>query len=289
MARSLSNGSGLEIIDPDFRTFGLLALRVAFKIPSPIREALLFGRSKFCVQLQKALVSALGGAFLVQTRFTEGPMAGQSFACWTSEKYFMLGSHVENDLQQRLPEVVRAGDVVYDIGGHAGYTSLLFSTLVGTGGHVFSFEPSRLNYARIRGNMDANAKSNVTVVNAAVSDHEGVACLAEFGSMSAITCRPNETRRALSEVRTIRLDDFVYRDSNPPPSFVKIDIEGHAGPAFEGMTLLLASWRPTILCELHGLEEEEHASRILLKHRYSIEPIDARRKKFPWRALAVPQ
>jgi FkbM family methyltransferase len=284
----MPNGAGMEIMDPNFPTLGLLALKTLFKMPPRVRETLLFGGSRICLPLQKVLVRLLGGAFLVETRFTDGPMSGQSFACWTSEKYFMLGSHVEGDLQRRLLDIVKEGDIVYDIGGHAGYMSLLFSILVGATGRIFTFEPSPLNYARVRDNIDANRRSNVTIVNAAASDHEGVAFLRECGSMSALVSSANEPNGATSTIRTIRLDDFVYRDSNPAPDFIKIDVEGHAGPALEGMTRILESLRPTIICELHNHDEEDHFTRILIASRYHLSPIDADRK-FPRRTLAAPQ
>jgi hypothetical protein len=32
----------------------------------------------------------------------------------------------------------------------------------------------------------------------------------------------------------MRVDDFAFRDDNPLPTFIKIDIEGHAGPRWKG-------------------------------------------------------
>jgi len=230
----------------------------------------------------------LGGAYLVQTRFTEGPMCGQRFACLTSEKYFLLGSHIESDVQRVFSVSVKPGDTVYDIGGHAGYTSLLFSALVGPGGRVFTFEPSPANYERLCANMDANQKQNVTIIKAAVSSHTGVAVLKECGCMSALVSGADEVSRATSEVKTITIDDFVSRRRNPAPDFVKLDVEGHAGPVLEGMASVLNSKRPAIICELHDPAEDEHVKRILAEARYRVSPIYTHRQ-FPRHALAAPQ
>jgi FkbM family methyltransferase len=286
---TLCNGSGMEILDPHFRPVGMLALKIVFRIPPATRESLFFGSSKVCTILQKIMVRTLGGAFMVQIRFTEGLLTGQRFACWTSEKYFFLGSRVENDIGIAIRENTRQGDVVYDVGAHAGYTSLIFSNLVGANGRVFSFEPSPANYARICGNMRQNRKENVNVIDAAVSDHEGCAFLAECGSMSAIVSDEHHRGSVLSEVRLIRLDDFVYRDANPPPALVKIDIEGHAGAAFKGMREIFKSARPVVLCELHDSEEETQVSEILLASGYRILPVDHRGGYYPWHVLAQPR
>ena len=288
MSRALTNGAGLEIINPDFGAIGLLALRTVFKLPPRLRETLLFGPSKLCMPLQKVLIRLLGGAFLVQTRFTEGPMSGQSFTCWTSEKYFMLGSHMESEVQNLFSKMLYPGDTIYDVGGHAGYMSLLFSAIVGPSGRVFTFEPSPVNFVRVRGNIEANARCNVTVLNVAASDHEGVAAFNECGSMSSIVETAEAPSIGTSQIRTMRLDDFVYRDGNPSPAFVKLDVEGHAGPALEGMLRTLESSRPKIICELHNSEEEEHVTRILSAHRYSSYPID-REQGFPRRIMISPE
>ena len=242
-SRVLQNGAGMDIIDPKFSTLGLLALKAAFKVPVAARETILFGKFRFCIPLQKLLVHTLGGKFPVQARFTEGPMKGRNFSCVSNEAYFMLGSHRESDLQHLVLQTVKAGDIVYDIGAHVGYTALLFSSLVGENGFVFAFEPSPANYVRLRGNMDDNRVPNVTTIDAAVSDHEGVAFLEERGTQSAIAAGQGAAGTATSKVRTMRLDDFVYRDGHPPPTVVKLDVEGHGGAVLEGMTQVLRSAR----------------------------------------------
>jgi FkbM family methyltransferase len=212
-------------------------------------------------------------------------MKDYTFFCRTSEKYFMLGNRFDVELQRLAVHHIKPGDVVYDVGAYAGYTTLLFSALVGGGGSVFAFEPSPLNHIRLRSNLDVNRKANVTLVNAAVSDHEGNALLEENGSMSSIASDAIGAR--VSKVTTLRLDDFVYRDGNPPPSFVKLDVEGFAGPIFEGMGRVLETRGPMILCELHDEQEEEHVRRILVRCNYRLSPLEPKRK-FPWQMFARP-
>lgn len=283
---SLSNRAGMEIIGAEFSGPGTRLLSTVFMLPPGLRETLLFGKSWFCLPLQKVLVWLLGGAHLVETRFTDGPMAGDIFQCWTSEKYFMLGSRVETDAQEKLGKVIHPGEVVYDIGGHAGYMSLLFASLVGPNGRVFTFEPSPVNYPRLRRNIEANHRANVVVVNAAVSDQEGVACFEEAGTMSKIVSGDGAEGTATARVRTLRLDDFVYGESHPPPDFLKLDIEGHAGAAIVGMTRILAERHPRILCELHDALEERQVTDILTGQGYILERLDDDRK-FPRRVIAT--
>jgi len=286
-SEAISNGAGVEFADPGFRTVGRVGLRAVFAMPIRFRKILLFGKSAVCLPLQKLLVRLLGGEFLVQTRFTDGPMRGRSFTCRSSEAYFMLGSHYESDAQRVLMGILRPGDTVYDIGGHAGYMALFFSASIGPTGRVFTFEPSPVNFPRVRHNVESNGPSNITAVNVAASDHEGAALIDERSSESAIVGTNDDPDRRFSRIQTMRLDDFAFRDGNPPPTFIKIDVEGHAGPALEGMKHILEVARPRIICELHNPGEEGHVTRILHSHRYDVTPID-RGHTFPRRVLILP-
>jgi FkbM family methyltransferase len=284
--RLLSNRAGMEIIGVEFSGIGAFALTTIFKMRPALREALLFGKSSFCLPLQKVLFWLLGGARMVETKFTDGPMAGDTFSCWTSEKYFMLGSHLEADAQVQFAQIIRPGEIVYDVGGHAGYMSLLFSSLVGPNGRVFTFEPSPVNYPRLRRNIEANHKANVVLTNAAVSDQDGVAGFREGGTMSHIVTGNATQGDAIINVRTIRLDDFVYGESHPVPDFLKLDIEGHAGAALGGMKRILSERHPKMFVELHDESEERQATEILGANGYKFEVLE-RDQRFPRRVIAT--
>jgi FkbM family methyltransferase len=214
-------------------------------------------------------------------------MRGQSFVCSTAEKYFYLGSHLEEDGQKILLEILRPGEICYDIGAHVGYMSLLFAAIVGSAGQVFSFEPSPINYLRVRHNIERNGVENIAVLNLAASDREGEAVLEERGSMSTIVKTPGHSG-GTAKIHAIRLDDFAYRDGNPPPSFVKLDVEGQAGPALDGMRRIFEVARPKLMCELHNSEEEGHVTRFLSSCRYTWSVID-HDHRFPRRVMSFPK
>jgi hypothetical protein len=72
------------------------------------------------------------------------------------------------------------------------------------------------------------------------------------------------------EVSGICLDDFVYRDGNPSPQVIKMDIEGGEVLAFRGMRRVLAEIRPLILLELHGPEAAKVSWESLTAAGYQI-------------------
>ena len=69
-----------------------------------------------------------------------GPLAGKKWLL-ASRINFFLGTY-EPEQTQAFQEIVRPGSVVYDVGAHYGYYTLLASVLAGPAGRVLAFEPS---------------------------------------------------------------------------------------------------------------------------------------------------
>ncbi|HEV3470234.1 MAG TPA: FkbM family methyltransferase [Pyrinomonadaceae bacterium] len=174
---------------------------------------------------------------------------------------YWLGTH-EPDMQAALREQIKAGMTVYDCGANVGYFSVMLARLVGPRGRVYAFEPSPASLESLRAARDLNGLANLSVVpqgvwdrrarlrfrrggagESLVSDHvEGV-----FGESGA-----RGPREAAVEVEVNSLDDFVYAEGNPPPDFIKLDVEGAEGRALAGARRLLAERRPGLLLEIHG-------------------------------------
>src|SRR5712692_81229 len=87
----------------------------------------------------------------------------------------VLLSTYEREQTALFRRAVRPGDVVFDIGAHAGYYTLLASALVGPTGKVFAFEPDTRNYRMLEKQIAINRCSNVVLSSSAVSDSNGVA------------------------------------------------------------------------------------------------------------------
>jgi len=257
-------------------------------MPSSLLDRILFRSPAICLQLQKAVQHLLGGPSSVLVQFKEGLLRDELFECFTSEKYFLLGSNFEYATQASLKEIVKPGDIVYDVGAHAGYMALLLSTLCGPSGHVFAFEPSPINFARLKRNMELNRVCNATLLNLAASDNEGSAVLSELGSYSCLLSKGQSQGENHSEVKTIRLDDFVFRGGHPAPKFLKIDIEGHAGRCLLGTMALLQETRPTVFCEIHHDEEFKGVREVFDLCSYTMTQMDSVRK-FPKRFIATPR
>ncbi|HUA12105.1 MAG TPA: FkbM family methyltransferase [Solirubrobacteraceae bacterium] len=164
-------------------------------------------------------------------------------------------------------EVLEPGDVVYDVGANIGWYSMLAARRVGPGGgRVVAFEPGKDNAACIERNARTNRLSNISVVVAAVSDRDGFATFLDRGSLESRLDKDDdadqarrraarkEDSRGSATVPVLSLDTWIARHQQPPPTLIKIDVEGGEIGALRGMLGTLRSARPTLIIELHGTQ-----------------------------------
>lgn len=186
------------------------------------------------------------------------------------EKYYWLGTHEER-VQDVLAEHVRPGSVVYDIGAHAGFFTLLCSRLAGAEGRVYAFEPRRENIERLRRNIEANDAANVRIVPAAASDRTGEAAFVLHASTLegslALSGEP-----AAARVRTETVDALVS-GGMAPPDFIKIDVEGAEGAVIRGAVRTIDAQRPLLLIEVHSPEAGREVAAAM-PCRYTYEDIE---------------
>jgi FkbM family methyltransferase len=165
------------------------------------------------------------------------------------EKYYWLGTH-EPRVQDWLAGNVSEGDVVYDIGAHVGFFTLLCSALAGPTGSVRAFEPRPENIDRLGVNLRANETRNVRVVEAAVSDSEGEAAfIADDCTLEGRLGDSGDSRSV--RVATITVDACVA-GGMPAPDLLKIDVEGAEGAVMRGAAGTIAKHGPTLLIEVHS-------------------------------------
>jgi FkbM family methyltransferase len=148
--------------------------------------------------------------------------------------------------------VLEPGMVVFDAGAHVGQYSLISSTVVGAGGHVYSFEPEPRNYARLARNITMNRRDNVTAVNCALSDapshlrfHLAIASNSGGHSLAPTVCSSADT--IMVEATTI--DTYVARQNITRIDFLKADVEGAELPLLRGAQESIKRFRPVLVVE----------------------------------------
>lgn len=134
---------------------------------------------------------------------------------------------------------IKNGDTVLDVGANIGYYTLIFARLVGKSGRVFAFEPDPDNFALLKKNVELNGYNNVTLVQKAVADKNGILNLYKSGRRGDHRIYNSHDRRAFVNVGVVKIDDFLdfYKK---PVNFIKMDIQGAEGLVLRGMRNLLA-------------------------------------------------
>ena len=142
----------------------------------------------------------------------------------------------EGDEQCVMRQLVREGDVVFDVGAHIGMHTVLLSELAGACGIVHAFEANPSKVASLR--LTAGQVQNVVVHAIGLSDREARAMLfvPEDESMASLRDwtegRVGAIRKTACALRSI--DALIAERLVAPPDFIKCDVEGGERQVFAG-------------------------------------------------------
>ncbi len=144
-------------------------------------------------------------------------------------------------------ELVRPGDLCFDIGANVGQT---IEVLTDLGARVVAVEPNPECMPVL--NFQFAGNPNVTIVEKAAGSARGFADLHFHGTESTASIRedwPFKTSKTIT-VPVTTLDDLIAEYGTP--AFLKVDVEGFELEVFRGLTQPV----PTICFEMHGNECE---------------------------------
>jgi len=144
-------------------------------------------------------------------------------------------------------QILRPGDVALDVGANFGSHTIPMARFVGPGGFVHAFEPQRILFQILCGNVAFNELANVRALPLALGrsagstkipplDYRGVN---NFGGIALGATAVGE------DVAVVTLDDLAL----PKVRFVKIDVEGMEFDVLVGAKAILARDRPILYVE----------------------------------------
>lgn len=181
----------------------------------------------------------------------------------------------EARFERAMFAALRPGDCVWDVGANVGHYTAAFALRAGSSGHVFAFEPSPVNFARLEQHLQGF--DNVTPLRLALGSRTGEAPFEqgadELGATSHI-CEAPPGGRGPGPARFLvpieRGSELVASGRARMPTFIKIDTEGHELEVLHGLGELLDAAELRVLClEMHfGLlakSNREHAPRFVEK------------------------
>lgn len=146
-----------------------------------------------------------------------------------------------------LAHILSPGDVVVDIGANIGTHTVFFGTKVEQTGLVIAFEPQRLVFQTLCGNVALNGLTNVITFHAAVGAARGQLTFPpvdprvqfNFGAVAG-------TEGGVGEVvDVIPLDELAL----PRCTLIKVDVEGMEAKVVVGAKDTIARCRPALFLE----------------------------------------
>ena len=167
-------------------------------------------------------------------------------------------------------QIIRRGDIIVEVGANIGSHTVHLAQLVGEDGKVYAFEPQRLVFQLLAGNMAMNNLNNVYCMQNCVADKHGVAKVPVLD----VTKVQNWGGLSLNEgyegedVETITLDSLNLSRCD----FLKIDAEGMEEQVLKGAEHLIDTCQPIIYTEMDRADKNPEICALLWNKGYKIYP-----------------
>lgn len=171
---------------------------------------------------------------------------------------------------------LKSDDVFYDVGANVGYYSCLASNI--RVNSVVAFDPDPINCQIIALNSQLNNfdMSNLRIVQKGLGDKSKTSSWYR-ADVSNTGISGFELKNALAsfDVEVDTIDYMITRDEIPPPSVIKIDVEGWEENVIKGASTLLSDSPPRIIvfeaeCGSDGVIINQSIIKILEKYGYNI-------------------
>jgi FkbM family methyltransferase len=221
-------------------------------------------------RIASALLSFVTNKDSVMTILT-GPLRGMRWIKGSGNNGHWVGTY-EQAVQGTFNRFIRPGQVVYDIGAHVGFYTILAARLAGEEGQVYAFEPFPPNYAYLNRHVQLNGLRTVATYKQAVSDRAGALVFQPgdntyTGHLVEKVPGPNDIA-----VKVVTVDGLIAAGTLPPPDFVKVDVEGFEMNALRGMERLIQKNHPII--QVSATEEQSpNVFAFLRLNGYCIEKV----------------
>lgn len=166
-------------------------------------------------------------------------------------------------------QMCKPGGVVIEVGANIGVHTTVLAQLVGNGGRVLAFEPQRLVFQTLCGNIAINSLQNVECFNCGVSSKPGTLFVPSpapdrtnnFGGI-----RMNDRQQG-QRVPVVTLDQiFNY----PRLDLIKIDVEGMEQDVIQGGAGLINKFKPILYVENDQKEKSKPLIELIQSFGYKL-------------------
>lgn len=172
-----------------------------------------------------------------------------------------------------LPQLVKKGDTVIDIGANLGYYTCPLADLVGEQGKVYAVEPVPVIFSVLKRNV--GNRKNVELLNYALGEqcreiemaNDSVASVGYFGTGRNFVSEGELSKDAVRFTAQMRRGSELFKDVENI-DFIKCDIEGYERVVLPEMRPLIERHHPTVLVETDG-DSRQQMIRMFTELGYS--------------------
>ena len=190
-----------------------------------------------------------------------------------------------------IKDLLKPGDVFFDIGACVGTFSLIAANIVKASGRVYAFEPVSRHFERLERNIALNGFENISLFKLALSDKNGSGkiFIPKTFNTGMASLNVNDMQVADYEVEAVelkKLDDFVKEQNVKRIDVIKVDVEGHELAVIKGAIESMFRFKPPIIMEVNRgflqkakIKEEEFV-RFFKEYDYRLYRIDHDYKEY---------
>lgn len=166
--------------------------------------------------------------------------------------FFSREIEIEQQAKKNLASLIKEDFLIFDIGAHIGYYTVIFSSICNQG-HIVVFEPDRNNLKYLKNNIESNNLSNVVIIDKAASSKISESSFYEdvstgrTSSLQPDAWHPNATEIKIENVQTTTLNEISIEYGIP--DLIKCDVEGHEIEVLQGANEVLKA-KPILFIEV---------------------------------------
>jgi FkbM family methyltransferase len=146
-----------------------------------------------------------------------------------------------------IKHLIEPGSTVLDGGANLGYNSVLLGKQIGPTGTLISFEPQKIVYQQLNGNLIINNIFNAITYNAALGKEVETSTLIPV-DYNADWANIGDTSIGIGGeiINVIKLDDISLNNLD----FIKLDVQGYELFALQGAENHILKYQPDLFIEI---------------------------------------
>ncbi|HMO16921.1 MAG TPA: FkbM family methyltransferase [Oligoflexia bacterium] len=166
----------------------------------------------------------------------------------TLGQHLLRGELWEPHFKKIAETILCPGDTAIDVGANIGYNSVIMGKLTGDLGRVYAFEPLRITFQELCGNIIINGLDNVFTENVAIGhvDNVTISMVAVDYNEKDINIMNSCVGSGGDIVKMRTLDSYAF----DKVKFLKVDVQGCELAVLKGSRETLSRCRPVVFIEI---------------------------------------